>query len=103
MDAANGDTPVVEAQGLGKVSIPKSEWHAAKGNQGEIATQLGGLQISETKPESGPVVEAWLENSAYHGERSQDYVRIEVQDAAVAFSDQNQSLVASSEQEARPV
>ncbi|WP_073256215.1 ABC transporter ATP-binding protein [Shimia gijangensis] len=103
VDRVEGDTLVLDAKGLGKVSTTKGQRTTTKGDRFELAIRPEKLKISDTKPTTGACVEGTLENAAYLGERSHYYVRVDGQDTPVAVSAQNQKRVISSDQNAHSV
>ncbi|MGO1120420.1 ABC transporter ATP-binding protein [Rhodovibrionaceae bacterium A322] len=99
-----GDGVVVDAQGLGRLTVPQGDSQPAPGERLQVAIRPEKLRLSETPPEGDRnAVQGQLENAAYLGERSHFYVTVAGLETPVAVSAQNQSRVQEGDQTARPV
>lgn len=103
VDQATDEKIALIAKGLGALSVPKGQNDFSRGDRVQLAIRPEKLQLLDTQIQNSNCVEGRLENSAYLGERSHYYVRIQGQDTPVAVSAQNQSRVGGGDHISRPV
>lgn len=102
--SVNGSSVEVEAKGLGRVRAERGERAVTEGDQIEVAIRPEKLELSEAEPGSGgPAIRGTLENSAYLGERSHFFVRLDGLDKPVAVSSQNKMNAIAAAEQARPI
>jgi len=102
--ATNGAIMDIEAQGLGRIQLPRGDRHFNEGESVQVAIRPEKLRLSDEKPEGpGHTVQGHLKNSAYLGERSHFYVALDGMDAPVAVSAQNRTRIAPDTSDAKPV
>lgn len=90
-------TAAVETQGLGTVPIASDQLQHADGARVQVAVRPEKFVLSKEKPNSGQLsVPGVIDTSAYLGERSHFYVRIDGKIEPVAVSSQNLDKATSS-------
>jgi spermidine/putrescine ABC transporter ATP-binding subunit len=94
----------VDAAGLGKMSIPRSQIPFHEGDRVHIAIRPEKLELSETASEDvSASARGTLQNAAYLGERSHYYVKLDNVEAPVAVSAQNRFGGSFTIEEGKPV
>ena len=95
---------VIDTEGLGVVRAPKPRTAVSNGKSVQVAIRPENLVLSDAAPNSGlTAVRGKLENSAYLGERSHYYVRLQDMDQPVAVSSQNRQPITDIQAENRSV
>jgi spermidine/putrescine transport system ATP-binding protein/putrescine transport system ATP-binding protein len=88
----NGAASVaIDAEGLGIVPLPEGQEERPDGANVQIAVRPEKFVLSAERPAEGPAVQGHLATSAFLGERSHFYVRIDNREAPVAVSVPNQT------------
>jgi spermidine/putrescine ABC transporter ATP-binding subunit len=99
-----GDNLTIDAAGLGKVSARSGERSVSVGDRIQVAIRPEKIELAQEKPNGGAfAVEGVLENSAYLGERSHFFVKLDGVEQPVAVSSQNRSSAMSTSEQSRPV
>ena len=101
---SNAQAVTVDAAGLGTMSIPKSEALFSAGDRVHIAIRPEKLELSDVASEKGVAsARGTLQNTAYLGERSHYYVKLDNVEAPVAVSAQNRFDDSFTAEEGKPV
>lgn len=104
VSGVNGTSVEVAADGLGTLRLDRRETAVAEGDRVQVAIRPEKLGISDSQPEgAGGRIQGTLENSAYLGERSHHYVRLEGLEKPVAVSAQNKENAIATADKARPI
>ncbi len=104
VSGVNGTSVEVAAEGLGTLRLDRRETAVAEGDKVQVAIRPEKLGISDSRPEGeGGRIEGTLENSAYLGERSHHYVRLDGLEKPVAVSAQNKENAIATADRARPI
>lgn len=102
--AVNGTLVEVDAEGLGKQQVERGETAVVEGDRVQIAIRPEKLTLGETAPGDGiGGVKGMLEDSAYLGERSHHFIRLDGREAPVAVSSQNTENAMSASTQSRPI
>jgi spermidine/putrescine transport system ATP-binding protein/putrescine transport system ATP-binding protein len=86
-----GPAVAIEAEGLGLLPMPEDQADRPEGAAVQVALRPERFALSADRPADRPAVRGRLATSAFLGERSHFFVRIEDRDAPVAVSVPNQS------------
>lgn len=84
-----GRDAMVNAKGLGKVSIPKESVRQPDGGKVQIAIRPERIQLTNAKPDTGNCMQGTLRSNVYLGERSHYFVDVEGVSQPVAVSAQS--------------
>ena len=94
----------VDAEGLGRVQGDRGERAFAEGDRIQVAIRPEKLELTEEKPNGGTsTVQGTLKDSAYLGERSHFFVKLDGLEKPVAVSAQNRVDAISVTGESRPI
>lgn len=100
----NGDMIDVSTEGLGRLSLRNTEAGFDMGDKVQVAIRPEKLELSEEAPDTADgQIMGQLENSAYLGERSHFYVRLNGLDRTIAVSAQNKAPAFSVSDQNKPV
>ena len=84
------DMAAIDAQGLGSLTVPADMLTQPNGAEVQVAVRPEKFSLTTEKPDaSHPAVAGVIDATAYLGERSHFYVRIDGMDEPVAVSSQN--------------
>jgi len=86
-----GPAVAIEAEGLGLLPMPEGQADRPEGAEVQVALRPERFTLSADRPADRPAVQGRLATSAFLGERSHFFVRIEDRDTPVAVSVPNQS------------
>ena len=86
------DAISIDAGPLGNLSAPPRSLTFSNGQKSLVALRPEKIRLTNEKPSAGNAVEGVMDNSAYLGDRSHYYVRINGVDKPVAVSAQNIDL-----------
>jgi len=99
-----GDRVIVEAAGLGRIAAPLRGRDFAPGEPLQVALRPEKLELGSGPPEAAaPSVRGTIETSAYLGERSHFFVRLDGLDQPVAVSAQNKGRAGPGTDGGKPV
>jgi spermidine/putrescine ABC transporter ATP-binding subunit len=88
--SVSGDSATVDAGPLGKITAPAGEMAFSEGDKILVAIRPEKLSLSETRSDgNGNSVEGTMDASAYLGERSHFYIRVDGIEQPIAVSAQN--------------
>lgn len=89
----SSQTATLDAEGLGKITLPRDSFPQAHGDTVQIALRPEKVMLHDEKPEDVRSLRGEIQSVAYLGEFSHYFVRLEGLEKPISVSEQNEDRV----------